>query len=234
MRLARVSRAVAVAGLITLALATPAAAFELNGGCTLEIASTDASGAQLDTAIGGPDGGEGGSQDDPFLIDWEGEVFWSGSSGEQVFMNHSWGVSVFNVPTPLMGGDPNEGGVTTATGSTGVSQNAPFEFTGLYFVSGQINGDGGTHCDGSGWFKLNGNPLATIPFWIAFAIALVGLLLIWSSRATTVTLAPVAGAQAPATPSPPPSQQPTRSAAPTDDTEVRPVESSDLPPEERR
>ncbi|HEY8169936.1 MAG TPA: hypothetical protein VIH24_02410 [Candidatus Limnocylindria bacterium] len=225
MRPARVFRAVAIAGLLTAALAAPAAAFELNGGCTLELASTDAAGAPLDTASGGPDGGVGGTEQDPFLIDWDGQVSWVGSSGDQVFLNHSWSVSVFNVPTPLMGGAPNDGQATTAEGSTGVSENAPFKFTGLYNVSGQINGDGGTHCDGSGWFKLQGNPLETIPFWVAVGVALIGLVLMISSRGSTV---PVAGTAAPPPAAPPP-------AAPPPPTEPPPTEPppADLPTEDQ-
>lgn len=176
----RIARAAGLAGLLVLVLVAPAGAFELNGGCTLELASTDASGAALDTASNG----QGGTQDDPFIVDWDGTVSWNGTSGSTVFRNHSWQVSVFNIPTPLRGGDPNDGEETTSTGSTGVSENAPFEFTGLYFVSGDIAGDGGARCDGSAWFKLNGNPVTTIPFWIAVVIVVIGLLLVWSSRAT--------------------------------------------------
>lgn len=187
-RATRVAPSAGLAGLLILLMVAPAAAFELNGGCTLELASTDASGAALDTATNG----QGGTQDDPFIVDWDGTVSWDGSSGSTVFKNHSWQVLVFNIPTPLRGGDPNDGEETTATGSTGVSVNAPFEFTGLYFVSGDISGDGGARCDGSAWFKLNGNPFTTIPFWIAALIALIGLLLLASSRGTSLaSMSPV-------------------------------------------
>lgn len=223
MRPARAARVLAIASLLTFMLAAPAAAFDLNGGCTLELASTDASGAGLDTASGSPEGGQGGTQDDPFLVDWDGQVAWNGSTGSTVFTNHSWGVSVFNIPTPLQGGDPNDGGETVFTGSTGVSANAPFEFTGLYFVSGQVNGDGGAHCDGSGWFKLDGNPFATIPFWIAVAIAAIGLLLMWSSRPTEVAAAAPTSYSPPPPPAapyePPPPSTPD---SPTDSYEIPP------------
>ncbi len=223
MRPARAARVLAIASLLTFMLAAPAAAFDLNGGCTLELASTDAFGAGLDTASGSPEGGQGGTQDDPFLVDWDGQVAWNGSTGSTVFTNHSWGVSVFNIPTPLQGGDPNDGGETVFTGSTGVSANAPFEFTGLYFVSGQVNGDGGAHCDGSGWFKLDGNPFTTIPFWIAVAIAAIGLLLMWSSRPTEVAAAAPTSYSPPPPPAapyePPPPSTPD---SPTDSYEIPP------------
>lgn len=197
-RAQRIARAAGLAGLLVLALAAPTSAFELNGGCTLELSSTDSSGAALDTASNG----QGGTQDDPFIVDWNGTVSWSGSSGDTVFRNHSWQVSVFNIPTPLRGGDPNDGEETAATGSTGVSENAPFAFTGLYFVSGDITGDGGARCDGSAWFKLDGNPVTTIPFWVAIVIILIGLLMVWSSRGTDL------GAMAPVHAGPPPPAPP--------------------------
>ena len=227
MRPIRAARLGGLALLLLIATASPAAAFDLNGGCTLDLASTDASGAPLDTASGSPEGGDGGTQEDPFLIDWDGQVAWNGTTGEVVFMNHTWGISVFNIPIPLQGGDQNAGGETVFTGSTGVSANAPFEFTGLYFVSGQVDGDGGAHCDGSGWFKLNGNPLATIPFWIAVLIAFIGLLLMWSSRPIETVPATTSYS------SPPPPQapyDPPPAAAPPPSTPDSPTESIETPP----
>jgi len=210
-----VARAAGLAGILFIALAAPVGAFELNGGCTLELSSTDASGAALDTASNG----QGGTQDDPFIVDWNGTVSWDGGSGDTVFTHHSWQVSVFNIPTPLRGGDPNDGEETTATGSTGVSENAPFEFTGLYFVSGDIHGDGGASCDGSAWFKLNGNPVTTIPFWIAIVTALIGLLLLVSSRGTDTSALVAPGAPTP--PPGPPRHGSTGSAEPPSEEDPR-------------
>ena len=176
-----VLRAVPIAAMLALLIAHPVAAFELNGGCTLDIVSTDASGAVVDTASGpGVEGG--GTQADPFLIDWDGSVSWEGSSNDQVFTNHSWQTYVFHVPTPVRGGDPNEEDETVGAGTAGVAANAPFRLSGLYFVSGNIDGEGGTHCDGSGWFQVIGSPVATFPFWLAVLIALAGAALIASSR----------------------------------------------------
>ena len=212
----RAARAIAIASVALLLAAVPALAFEMNGGCDLALTSTDASGAPLDTATGGPSGGDGGTQDDPFLIDWEGSVSWTGSSGSLVFTNHTWQTYVFNIPIPVTGGDENSAGTTTAEGSADVSDNAPFQFTGLYYVSGQINGDGGAHCDGNGWFKLTGNPLTTIPFWVAVGIAAIGGVLLWAARPVVASL-PAAPAMAvvtppptepPPPPPPPPYQEP--------------------------
>jgi hypothetical protein len=174
-------RAAFIGAIVSLAVAAPVGAIELNGGCTIEVVSTDATGAVVDTASGPGDAG-GGTQADPFLIDWDGSVAWEGSSGDQVFNNHTWQTYVFHVPTPVRGGDPNEEDETVGTGSAGVAANAPFRVAGLYYVSGNIDGEGGTHCDGGGWFQLIGNPVATIPFWLAVLVAVAGAALIASSR----------------------------------------------------
>jgi len=207
-RIARVASMMGLAGLLSILIAAPAAAFELNGGCTLDIASTDASGAALDTSSGAPGGGQGGTQADPFVVDWDGSVSWNGSSGSQVFMDHSWQVSVFGIPTPLRGGDPNDGGDTTAVDSTGVSENAPFELTGIFYVSGDINGAEGTHCDGNGWFRLNGNPLTTIPFWVSVIIAAIGAGLLLGARPTATGATASSGPSADEPPADPPTQVP--------------------------
>lgn len=202
---ARAARATVISLVALCVLVAPVAAFDMNGGCDLALSSTDESGAPLDAASGGPSGDDGGTQDDPFLVDWEGSVSWTGSSGDQVFTNHTWQTYVFNIPIPVAGGDDNPDGTTTAEGSADVSDNAPFQFTGLYYVSGQINGEGGTHCDGSGWFKMTGNPLTTIPFWIAVGICVLGGVLLWAARPVVAVVPSTAAATVVA---PPPTEPP--------------------------
>lgn len=175
-----VTRLAALAAVILLlGLPASAGAFPLTN-CTLDLTSTDASGAPLDSATGN---GAGGTIEDPFLVDWEGSVHWEGTTGSQVIMNHSWNVDVFYLPTPLRGGDPNTGGDQDGSDDVDVSDNAPFRLTGLFFVSGAMSGEGGS-CSGSGWFKIAGDPIGTIPFWAGVGVALLGLLLIflgWNS-----------------------------------------------------
>jgi hypothetical protein len=179
-----IGASLAASTLLALLIVGPAAAFSLNDECDLAIQSLGEDGEPLDSASPGA----GGTQDDPFLIDWEGSVSYEGNTGNQVIMNHSWHIDVFLVPTPLRGGDPNEGGDQTAQGEVAVSANAPFKFSGLYFVSGEIRGEGG-FCSGSGWFKLTEEPLQTIPFWIAVVLAVTGAFVIGWSLPTRSTVA---------------------------------------------
>jgi hypothetical protein len=161
--------------LLTLPLVLPAGvgAFPLTT-CTLTVTSTDASGKTIATATGG---GDDSTQANPLLVDWDGTVTWHGTSGDDAIKNNTWHVDVFMVPTPLRGGDANDKGNKVGDGTTSVGGNAPFQFTGLYYVSGEFRGDGGS-CVGSGWFRLTGNPVSTVPFWLAVVIALLGLALL--------------------------------------------------------
>jgi len=142
--------------------------------CTLTVTSTDAIGKTIATATAG---GDDATQTNPLLVDWDGTVTWHGTSGDNAIKNNSWHVDVFMVPTPLRGGDSNDKGNKVGDGTTSIRGNAPFQFTGLYYVSGEFRGDGGS-CVGSGWFKLTGNPASTIPFWIAVVLGLLGLALL--------------------------------------------------------
>lgn len=179
MRARRRLSALVAAAAMGLLLAAPVAAFELNGGCNVTLTSMDASGEVIDTASGP---GGGGTQADPFMIDWDGSISWQSNSGSQVFENHGWQTFVFMVPTPVRGGHENSAHATTGSGTAGVGENAPFRITGLYYVSGDINGDGGTHCDGNGWFKLIGDPLGTLPFFIALVLIVAGAALMVTAR----------------------------------------------------
>lgn len=158
---------------VLLLLPASVGAFPLTT-CTLTVTSTDASGKTIATAV---NGGNDATQENPLLVDWDGTVTWHGTSGANAIKNNSWHVDVFMVPTPLRGGDANSGGNKVGDGTTSVRANAPFQFTGLYYVSGEFRGDGGS-CAGSGWFKLRGNPVSTIPFWVAVILALLGLALL--------------------------------------------------------
>jgi hypothetical protein len=164
---------VALPALILL-LPTAAGAFPLTN-CTLELTSLDASGNTIATAKAGANDA---TQESPLLVDFDGKVQWTGTQGSQVIKNHTWGVSIFNIPTPLSGGDPNTAGKSDGDGTVQVGANLPFRVTGLFYVSGSIAGTGGS-CAGSGWMRLRGDPFGTIGFWLFVVLIALGLLLMY-------------------------------------------------------
>jgi hypothetical protein len=161
---------------LILLLPASAAAFPLSN-CTMTITSLDASGGTIDSATAGADDA---TQSDPFLVDGDGTVVWVGTTGTQAIRDHSWHVDVFMFPTPLRGGDPNESGNPNGDGTVEVNANLPFGIVGLFYVSGEIVGTGGS-CSGNGWMKLRGNPIGTLPFWAAVILLVLGMLLIWGA-----------------------------------------------------
>jgi hypothetical protein len=179
----RVLAAVAMAIAATATLASSVAGFELTD-CRLIVQSFDADGEPLDAAVGDTDGGEGGTRADPFRVDYDGTVLYEGDTGEQVITDQAWSVDVFLIPTPLRGGGPNEEEQTSAEGEIDVSGSLPIRVDGLFFVSGQVAGEGGT-CRGSAWVRMIGDPpstVTTIPFWIALLVIATGLFVLWQAR----------------------------------------------------
>lgn len=168
-------RRLAFTAVLAAALLVPgsAAAFPLSN-CTLELTSLDAEGLAIDSATG-PSGDA--TLADPFVVAWDGEVLWNGTMGSQVITNNSWHVEVFGIPTPLRGGSPNDEGKTDGEGTVDVSSNLPFAVTGTFFVSGGMSGEGGS-CTGSGWVKFDGQPVGTVPFYLAIALIVIGAILI--------------------------------------------------------
>jgi hypothetical protein len=180
------SRRMLAVAFATTALAltpSPAAAFELTG-CRLIVQSFDAEGEPLDTAIGDAEGGEGGTRADPFRVDYDGTVRYEGDTGEQVITDQTWSIDVFLIPTPVRGGGPNDEEETSVEGEIDVSASLPLRTTGLFFVSGQLSGEGGD-CRGSAWVRLVTDPpstVTTVPFWIALLIIAAGLVVQWQAR----------------------------------------------------
>src|SRR5437773_4281024 len=158
-----IRRPLTVIALLLLMLLLPAGAgaFPVTG-CTLHLTSVDAGGKALDMAT---DGGNNSTQADPFKVDWDGTVKWTGTTGTQLIKNSTWSVSVFNIPTPLRGSEANDKGTKDGEGTVDVGVNLPFRVTGLFHVSGSIAGDAGS-CAGSGWMRLVGDPFGTTLFWL--------------------------------------------------------------------
>jgi hypothetical protein len=172
-------RSLSIAAFVAAAstvLAPAATAFPLDG-CTMSVQSMRADGTVLDEASGpGPDG----TQDEPLDVASTGSVKWSGTTGSHVIKNNSWHIEVFYLPTLYRGSEANADGDTGAEGTVDFGKDAPFRFTGLYFVAGGMSGDGGA-CGGSGWVKVIGDPIGTVPFFAGLAFAIIGLLLLgWS------------------------------------------------------
>lgn len=167
----RVLAALAGTGLLVIAaLSQPmsVAAFPLNG-CRMTLTSLNADGNEIDSAVGGS---VDATQDDPLLVSWGGSVRWTRDGDALPAGNGSWHVDVFGVPTMLRGSDgPTESDVLD------VSDSMPFRFTGLFFVAGQLDGPG-VACSGSGWLRLMGEPLSTLPFTLALGVLLIGLVLL--------------------------------------------------------
>jgi hypothetical protein len=157
---------------LILLLPASASAFPLTN-CTLDLTSQDKNGNQLDTATAG---GDDSTLTKPFIVNWDGKVVWKGTMGTQVIKDHTWSVAIFNVPTPLRGGAANTEGKTDGDGTVQVGQNLPFQLVGLFYVSGSIAGTGGS-CAGSGWMKLDGNPVGTLQFWAFLILMVLGVLL---------------------------------------------------------
>ena len=140
-------RALLIAAICAAALAASApmvSAFPLDG-CTMSVQAMRADGTIHDKASGP---GAGGTQDDPLEVDSNGSVPWSGTTGGKIIKNNSWHIDVFYLPL-FRGSSANAAGDTSAEGTVDFQKDAPFRFTGLYFASGGISGDGGA-CDGSG------------------------------------------------------------------------------------
>lgn len=185
-----VLRRLAIIALPVLILLLPASAsaFPLTN-CTLHLDSIHANGEIFATA---DNGAADSTQADPFLVDWEGTVAWTGTTGSQVIKDSDWGVSVFGIPTPLSGSEANEEATPDGEGTVDVGVNLPFRMTGLFFVSGSISGTGGS-CEGSGWMRLIGDPFGTTLFWIGLLLIVLGLLALWRGYLGSAMLAIIGG-----------------------------------------
>lgn len=182
MRRSVLAAALPAALIIGAILPVTVAAFPLTT-CTMDLVSTDGSGAPIDTATGGA---VDATQDDPFVVDWDGQVGYVGST-VQVIKDYTYGIAVFGVPTPLQGGDPNTDEDTEGEGAVGIAANSPFRVAGLYHVTGTYSGEGGT-CTGSGWFLLRGDPIGTVPWIVGLVLAVLGGLgLVAGLRGRTLT-----------------------------------------------
>jgi hypothetical protein len=142
--------------------------------CQLTITSLDANASPIDSATAG---GSDASQAEPLQVSWDGAISWSGSTGARPIPGATWHIDVFGVPTSLRGDDQDQAGGVSGEGSIRINEAVPFQFTGLFHVSGKLSGEGGT-CTGEGWVRLNGDPMSTLPFLVSLGLVLVGAVLV--------------------------------------------------------
>jgi hypothetical protein len=180
----------AVGFLLLGALAAPAAAAPLDGGCTGTAQSVGDGGQQVDT-LAAPDSATG-TKNNPFEVDYDGSVVYKGNG--PVITDNTWKVAVYGVPVKT-GGDDNADKKNTAEGTEQVKDYLPIRVAGVFYVSGDITGTGGG-CAGSGWVKLAGNPAGTVP-WLVGIVTLVGgavlLVLATPSGPVVVPVGPSSG-----------------------------------------
>ncbi len=203
---ARAPRGALAGGCLVLAIAAmflsagPADAATISGNCSATAASF-ASGIDPDDpaslavdAIEIPANSSvnNGTKGDPFGIDSQGSVAWTGET-TMAATNHTWSVDFLVAGVgSLDDADPNTDDERSSSGVKDMTDIFPADITGLVKVTGTFTSDGGT-CTGDGWIKLIGSPTGTIP-WIgglvAGAIGLLGLVFA-TPKAMPVTAAMV-------------------------------------------
>jgi hypothetical protein len=163
----RIAAAVALTGMWLLP-AAPASASSLEG-CSGTAQSLDSSGKPIDaaSAAGGKiqdtqGGGDGFTASNPFVVDNDGVVRYSGSS-DAVITNHHWKVKMLGVEV-ASGGSANGSGTKEDAGDFDLDKELPFKITGLVRVEGTLDGTGGS-CSGDGFVKVQGSPLASPLTW---------------------------------------------------------------------
>ena len=149
----------------------PAGAVNLTGGCAGQGTSFDKDHNQIMGATA--PSAEPGTSGNPFLVDYDGTVEYAGTG--PLMLNHHWEIKVFGIPVKS-GGAPNGSNQTATIGVADVSDYLPFKITGVYYVSGEIHGDGGA-CSGDAFVKLVGSPVGTIPWIVAIGLIVVGVAL---------------------------------------------------------
>jgi len=138
-------------------------------GCSGSVESFRADGTSLDMA-NLP--GEGGTASDPFVIDPDGSVLWSGSTDELI-TDGSWAVRIGGVQV-LSGEAPNGEQTQSAEGEVDLSGVVVTPVAWLMQTSarvpveGELTGNGGT-CAGSGYIAGAGGSTLTSPITLAGA-----------------------------------------------------------------
>lgn len=117
--------------------------------------------------------GPSATQADPFKVDYDGTVTWTGST-DSVIQDGSWTVTA--TPFSFSGDLANESGKQEAEGTITPSDYLPFAVPGLVLVTVDLTGAGGTTCTVTGWIQFTGNPLSSPAGWVALAFTILGAL----------------------------------------------------------
>ncbi len=139
-------------------------------GCSGTAISKDENNAVIDqvTAPGAP----AASRSNALKVDYDGVVSYDGQS-DNLIKNHHWDISLFGIKVKSGGGTNSEERTHDASDEK-VSDYIPIRMSGKYFVSFQINGEGGS-CNGSLWVEIDENPVGTVPWLLGTGLMLAGV-----------------------------------------------------------
>ncbi len=157
------------AGLLAMTAATAAVGADASG-CEGSATSTDSTGATIQT-VTAP--GPSATQDDPFMVAYDGTVTWEGAT-EQVIQDGSWTVTA--TPFSFSGEIRNDSGKVKGSGDISPDTYLPFAIPGLVLVTVDLTGADGATCSVSGWIQFTGNPLASPAGWVAAGLSVLGAL----------------------------------------------------------
>ena len=157
------------AGLLAMTAATVAVGADASG-CEGSATSLDSTGATIQT-VTAP--GPSATQDDPFMVDYDGTVSWEGAT-QEVIQDGSWTVTA--TPFSFSGEVTNDSGKKKGSGVVSPDSYLPFAIPGLVLVTVDLAGADGTTCSVSGWIQFTGNPLSSPAGWVAISLGVLGAL----------------------------------------------------------
>lgn len=207
-RLLALSTVAAASALAAIASASSAEAAEATG-CRGQAVSFTAAGVELDR-VTAP--GPGGTEADPFQVDFDGTIRWSGTS-DAVLQNGTWKVSIGGIP--LSGEVTNDTGLKEAGGTDSIGSKLPglakaiLQGKSKILVTGEVTGTGGS-CTVAVWIQSanpsGASPIASPVGFVGIGAAIIGLGLLGGMLLGTKAAAAPAVAYTP--PAPPPGAYP--------------------------
>jgi hypothetical protein len=177
----KVRAVLALASVLVFALANPAMADPIDGGCTVDAQSSVDSTTVADAI-----------ESDPFVVDPNGRLAWVARSPGPI-MDHTWQIDldVGGLAVPIAsGGDANTDGTLESVGDESIPgliervDSGPLggvigQLSGIYEVTGEIVGNGGA-CSGTAWILIDG--FGAVGITAAVVAALGALMMYLSGR----------------------------------------------------